>query len=196
MNKFVGDTNYEIEQDINISGNHYIFAVDKSDEYPYMVTDMEINDIFTKYTNTVASDDYIEAMLEWNTRINTALQKAQEKLSQIQEFQVLSNNDVTAINYSDNITGKIVVIKPDVFLREAQFSQNQIMLVNGGFGAEANSRGRTIFCTRISDGSHQKFYRSDVLGVIKPDNTPKWAVDKIAELNNSAIKPTNPISKR
>ena len=45
----------------------------------------------------------------------------------------------------------------------------------GGFGAQANARGRTCYCISLYDGRRTSFYRSDILGVIEPGKLPEWA---------------------
>ena len=51
----------------------------------------------------------------------------------------------------------------------------QLHLCNGGFGASPNSRGSACSCTELYSGKTSRFERSDILGVIAPENLPKWA---------------------
>ena len=60
---------------------------------------------------------------------------------------------------------------------------NKLMLCTGGFGAQANARGRTCYCISLFDGRQTSYYRSDVLGVIEPEKLPEWAKEGLAKAN-------------
>lgn len=196
----VGDTKYIIEQDICIGGNHYFFAYDKSNEYPYMVGEYQANELFGVYDNCVGHSDYLTAMSEWTKRIYDAIAKFKaEKYAAGIEPIKLSEDDVSPISYEDNIVDKIVVIKPTSLKREYQTSEHQLYFCVGGFGAEGSSRGRAVFLHSIIDDKHTRFNREDILGVIKADRVPEWAKKKvnqmIAEKGNSIISTCN-LNKR
>lgn len=187
--KKVGNTQYTIEQDINISGTHYIFAVDEKNEMPYLVCEITSNDLFERYENCVVSDEYLTAFGEWNNRMKKAIDDCKKKLSEVPEYMTLSTDDVEPLTHDMSIKNKVIVIKPDVFLREARYSQKQLHFCVGGFGAEPNSRGRAVMCDSINDDKHTRFNRMDVLGIIKEDRIPNWAKPKIAELQTTHTEP-------
>ncbi|MGM9588845.1 MAG: hypothetical protein ACI3V0_01570, partial [Faecousia sp.] len=37
-----------------------------------------------------------------------------------------------------------------------------------------HSRGSAVFCTEIYTGRQSRFERRDILGVLEPENQPKW----------------------
>ncbi|MCH5296040.1 MAG: hypothetical protein J1E85_00050 [Ruminococcus sp.] len=179
----VGDTKYVTEQDICIGGNHYFFAYDKGNEYPYMVGEYQANELFGIYDNCVGYSDYLTAMSEWSKRISDAITQFQtERKATGIEPITLSKDDVFPLSYADNIVDKIVVIKPSALRREYQTSEHQLYFCVGGFGAEGNSRGCAVFLHSIIDDRHTRFNREDILGIIKADKIPEWANDKVNEL--------------
>jgi hypothetical protein len=58
----------------------------------------------------------------------------------------------------------------------------QIVLIDGGSGARANPSSRTIYGYHLNDGARSSFYRSDVLGEVKPEHLPDWAKNKAAAI--------------
>ena len=57
-------------------------------------------------------------------------------------------------------------------------------LVTGGFGASANSRGSAVFCTNLYDGKPTRYERMDVMGEVKTECMPHWAVNKATVLKH------------
>ena len=51
----------------------------------------------------------------------------------------------------------------------------QLQLCTSGSGAYPNSRGTACYCTELYSGQRARFERSDILGVIAPEDLPKWA---------------------
>lgn len=185
-----GYGNYSIEQELNISGTRYFLAYDKKSKLPFMVGEKQLSDIVVRYDNLKVTDDYVTALDEWNKRIAEGIAELKKKRSEFSELRVLGKDDVEPVKYDMSIDKKVVVIKADCFLHESQYAQKQLYFVNGGFGAEANSRGRAIFCNSIFNGDNVRFNRQDVLGIIKADKIPEWAKERINRLqqeNNAPI---------
>lgn len=186
----IGNTSYCIEQEINLSGTYYIFAVDDNNEYPYLVGNMKKDELLERYDNCVVSNDYLVALREWNIRVQKSIEQLQERNSAFKEKTVLGNGDVEPITNDTSLKNKVVVVKSDVFLREARESRKQLRFCVGGFGAEPNSRGRAVMCDSIYGDEKCRFDRNDILGIIKTDKIPDWAKNKIAQLqaeHNSPI---------
>ena len=62
---------------------------------------------------------------------------------------------------SDNIEGKLVVIKPDFFKPEFREAKYQIVLATGGFGCEAGKLGNAVFvieCCENPENYRQERY--------------------------------------
>ena len=81
-------------------------------------------------------------------------------------------------DYGQDLTGKVVAIKAEALRPEYRRGYVQMVLVDGGFGAKANSRGSAVFCYHLNDGKHTRFERRDILGEIK--KLPDWAKERLA----------------
>lgn len=81
-------------------------------------------------------------------------------------------DDCAETGYAMPIGGKVIVIRPDVLPED---HPNQLFLCTGGFGANANPSGRSVFAVSLSTGEHCRWYRNDVVGTLKPELLPDEA---------------------
>ena len=95
------------------------------------------------------------------------------------------------ISYMDDLNDKVIVIKPEVLRREYQVSTHQVKLCTGGFGASPNSRGSAVYCTDLYSGEHSRFERRDVLGIMNPDQMPKWVQHHLEALKQKEKRKSN-----
>ena len=104
--------------------------------------------------------------------------------------------DCTPVTWEDAIENKVVVIKGNILRPEFRHANHQLMLCTGGFGAQANARGRTCYCISLFDGRQTSYYRSDVLGVIEPEKLPEWAKEGLAKANEIREQERKPPKER
>jgi len=154
----------------------------RADE-PYMVCNcrwdnpLGIND----YYDGVVTADFLEAVREYIKRIDALAQEVEAEQGAFQnERKVLTADDCIPHGLDDDLTGKLIVIRPDVLSPEYRSTNHQIKIVTGGFGASPNSRGNAVFCKDLYSGRETRFERYDVAGVIDPGKLPEWAVKKLA----------------
>ena len=145
----------------------------------YMCAFCTENGLFASYTEIMVSDDYPELARLFGERVAEQAEKTRIDLNG-PKIQGIPNEPITAdgcevIGYQHDLRGKIVVIKPEVLRPEYRRATSQLYLCDGGFGASPNSRGTACFCTQLYSGKSSYFERSDILGVIAPENLPKWA---------------------
>ena len=145
----------------------------------YMCAFCQDNDLVAKYTEIMFSDDYTELAKLFGERVAEQAEKTRIDLNG-PKIQGIPNAPITAggcevIGHQHDLRGKIVVIKPEVLRPEYRRATSQLYLCDGGFGASPNSRGTACFCTQLYSGKSSYFERSDILGVIAPENLPKWA---------------------
>ena len=76
--------------------------------------------------------------------------------------------------------------------REYQTADRQLVLVRGGFGASANARGSAVFVVNLYNGRESRFERRDVLGEVKPEHIPHWALEKAARIREREKKRHEP----
>ena len=96
------------------------------------------------------------------------------------------------VSYKDSIENKVVVVKGSILRPEFRHGNHQLMLCTGGFGAQANARGRTCCCISLYDGRKTSFYRTDFLGVMDEKKLPEWAqkgLEKAKEIHAQEKKP-------
>ena len=145
----------------------------------YMCAFCDNNGLMAGYTEVMVSDDYPELARLFGERVAEQAEKTRIDLNG-PKIQGIPNEPITAdgcevIGYQHDLRGKIVVIKPEVLRPEYRRATSQLYLCDGGFGASPNSRGTACFCTQLYSGKSSYFERSDILGVIAPENLPKWA---------------------
>lgn len=176
--RMAGD--YEIIQAVQIGAYEIVVGENMADEnnLPYMVAYYESNAIMGRYFDAVGSDDFPEILEIYGQRIVEQAQKTRAEMSK-PKIQGIDNSPITAIgctpiSHDDDLNGKVIVIKPEVLRPEYRRATSQIKLCTGGFGAYPHSRGSAVFCTEIYTGRQSRFERRDVLGMLEPENQPKW----------------------
>lgn len=171
---------YEIIQAVHIGDREIVIGQNEADEngLPYMVGYYESNAILGRYYDVIGSDDFLEIMELYGQRIMEQSQKTRAELS-TPKIQGIDNAPITAegctpISYDDDLNGKVIVIKPEVLRPEYRRATSQVKLCTGGFGASPHSRGTAVYCTEVYSGRQARFERQDILGVLEPENQPKW----------------------
>jgi hypothetical protein len=95
---------------------------------------------------------------------------------------LLTANDFIPKGMSEDLKGKVVAIRSDVFLPEYRSSKHQLYIATGGFGCAPDARGRTVFGISLYTGESERWARSDVLGVVSESAIPDWARERLAAL--------------
>ena len=190
--RMAGD--YEIIQCVQIGDCEIVVGENMADEnnLPYMAAYYESNAIMGRYFDAVGSDDFPEIMEIYGQRIMEQAQKTRAELSK-PKIQGIDNGPITAegctpISYDDDLHGKVIVIKPEVLRPEYRRATSQLKLCTGGFGAYPHSRGSAVFCTEIYTGRQSRFERRDVLGVLEPENQPKWVQHYLLVLQQNEMQ--------
>lgn len=145
----------------------------------YMCAFCQDNGLVASYTEAMVSDDYPEIVKLFGERVAEQAEKTRIELG-TPKIQGIPNAPITAddcevIGHQNDLRGKIVVIKPEALRPEYRRATCQLHLCNGGFGASPDSRGSACLCTELYSGKSSRFERTDILGVIAPENLPKWA---------------------
>lgn len=187
--RMAGD--YEIIQAVHIGDREIVVGENQADEQglPYLVAYYESNAILGRYYDAIGSDDFTEIMEIYGQRIMEQAQKTRVELF-APKVQGIDNSPITAegctpISYDDDLNGKVIVIKPESLRPEYRRATSQIKLCTGGFGAYPHSRGSAVFCTEVYTGRQSRFERRDVLGVLVPENQPKWVQHYLSVLQQA-----------
>ena len=158
---------------------------------------VETNAIFERYSGVLVSDDFAEIAKVFGQRVADAaeeiIQENERACQEVGTNEELTTNSCKSISYEDSIENKVVVIKGSILRHEFRHANHQLMLCTGGFGAQANARGRTCYCISLYDGRKTSFYRTDFLGVMDEKKLPEWAqkgLEKAKEMHAQEKKPT------
>jgi hypothetical protein len=190
--KRVIDGHYTEKFSVALAGREVFLAIDEKDDAPYLVCtarwDNPLN--MTEYFDGEVTDDYIEAMREFVDRIDTLLGNLEQERGVFLTVQpTLTSADCVPGGLDKDLTGTLVVIKPEVLSPEYRSANHQLKIVKGGFGANPNARGNAVFCADLYSGKETRFERYDIAGVIDPGKLPEWAKEKLAYLE--ALKESN-----
>ena len=150
----------------------------------YLCAYHETNELFSRYVDCMVSDDYAEIIQLFGQRMVEETRALQKEVEQLKASGVsvepITMEQCVPDDPADSLVGRVVVMRPEILRAEFQRPDCQVFLVTGGFGAQGNARGRKVFCTNLYHGRNEVFFRSDVLGTLRPECTPPWAAEKLA----------------
>lgn len=92
-----------------------------------------------------------------------------------------------------DFTNKIMVLKHQFLKDEYKTGDFQLFVCTGGVGCSPDGVGRTVRGTYLKDDDNGAFAREDFKGEAKVEFLPKWAKDKLAEMES--IKKPSVINK-
>jgi len=170
---------YEIIQALHIGEREIVFGIDEnSTDSKYMCGYCVNNGLFESYEECIGGDNYVEIVKLFAERV----QEQADLLQAINQTATIPMETITAKQcypdeYKQSIDGKVVAIKASSLRPEYQTADRQIVLVKGGFGANANSRGRAVYTINLYTGKESRWDRADILGEIK--ELPDWAKERL-----------------
>lgn len=183
---------WNVVQAIQLGDREVAFCVDRTAEWPYLVTDVTINACFgtEQYVNTVGDDDYLEAMELFLERVQGQLEqiKAQrlERQGQGVDMTPLGEEHCIPGSEGQDYTGRVVIVRSETLRSEYATPDYQLCLVTGGNGCRPDSYGQAVFAVQLFDKEHTRWNRADILGIADETKLPRWAVDRLAELREKA----------
>ena len=163
-------------------------------EEVYLCGYVETNGVFECLTDCMVSDSYAEIATFYGERIAEKSEEVQKEIEKIQR-EIGSDREIKAgsclsISAGDKLEGKVIVVRGGILRPEYKRATSQLLLCTGGFGAQANARGRTCFATRLYDGVKTQCRRDDVLGVMPEDLLPEWAKNALDPIRSEAKRET------
>lgn len=179
---------YTVLSAVNVGKKEIILASNEqsTDGEKYLCGFVERNDLFELCSECMVSDDYIEIVHLFGSRVANEAELFREQVEKLDiPVAVITEADCIPDHYTKDINGKIIAIDPKVLKPEFRRADRQLYLVTGGFGASANSRGSAVFCTNLHTGESTRYERMDIMGEVKPDCMPDWAKEKAQELSRS-----------
>ena len=185
---------YEITHAIHIGDREIVLGENPADTdgVPYMCAYCEANDIIASYYDSVGGEDYAEIVGIFGERIKEQAEITPEKLRQAcmdgEQSILVTEKDCTLITSEDDLNNQVVVIRADVLRPEYRSARYQLRLCTGGFGASPHSRGSACYCKDLVTGKNSRFERRDILGVMEPDELPRWALAGLAAIEQAEKK--------
>lgn len=191
--RMIADTGYEVKNAIHI-GDYEVLVAENMKEPEgnhYLVASYKDDGFIGEYSQCMYSSDYLEIMKEFTNRLNQQIEKVVSEFEKSGfQSEIITAEQCYKNDYSQSIDGKVVAIKAEVLRSEYRRGDMQLVLVNGGNGANANPYGNAVFCYHLNDGRHTRFERYDVLGIIK--ELPTWAIKRLAIIKAEQESKTPP----
>ena len=172
--------NFEIIHALQIGAREVVVGV--SPEQEFMCCFCTQDGMREYYAEAMASDDYLEIMELYADRLKgqVAALQAQRKTLHI-PLELLGREHCFPLNDSDDITGKVVAVKPSSLRYEYQRADCQLILVTNGSGARGYSRGTSVYGVNVFTGRRDgRWERRDVMGEVRPECMPQWAKDHLS----------------
>ena len=169
---------YTVLSAVDVGEKEIILASNEqsTDGEKYLCGFVERNDLFELCSECMVSDDYIEIVHLFGSRVANEAELFREQVEKLDiPVAVITEADCIPDHYTKDINGKIIAIDPKVLKPEFRRTDRQLYLVTGGFGASANSRGSAVFCTNLHTGESTRYERMDIMGEVKPECMPDWA---------------------
>lgn len=179
--------NYEITQALRIGDREVVFGIDPASDQPYFCAlyhkIFEIIRFRERYEVCFVSDNFVDVAEQFAAYVQEQCQKVREEWAKVTVPRIrITEGMCIPHDYGQDLTGKVVAIKPSALRPEYRSADHQLVLVDGGSGAAANSYGTTCFCVNLYTGESVRWRRYDVLGEVKPECLPDWAERRAAEI--------------
>ena len=171
--------NFEIIHSIQIGARELVVGV--SPELEFMCCFCTQDDIAEYYSEAMSSNDYLEIMELYADRLKgqIAAVQAQRKTLHI-PLDMLGREHCFPLLDGDDITNKVVAVRPTSLRYEYQRADCQLILVTGGSGARSNPRGTAVYGVNVFTGRRSgRWRRGDILGEVRPECLPQWAKDHL-----------------
>lgn len=170
---------FEIIHSLQIGARELVVGV--SPEQEFMCCFCTRDSMREYYTEAMGSDDYLEIMELYADRLKgqVAAMQAQRKTLHI-PLDVLGEEHCFPLLDSDDITGKVVAVKPSAMRYEYRRADCQLILVTNGSGALGYSRGTSVYGINVFTGRRDgRWTRMDIMGEVRPEHLPQWAKDRL-----------------
>jgi len=141
----------------------------------------------------VITGDFLEAMREFVTRIDSFLKTLESERSESGlPLQTLTGEHCVKGSQNADWEGKLIIVMPDILSPEYRSAEHQLALCTGGFEAKAEASGRAVYIEELYSGKKCRYNRSQIAGIADPSKLPEWAKTKLAALNGENEKPQKP----
>lgn len=186
---------YEIIHAMQVGPREIVVGVNAAQEY--LCGYCTENALLRNCTENVLSHDYLEIMAIFAQRLNGQIEaaKAERKTVHV-PLAPLSVEMCLPLDDSIPLVEKVVAIKSESLRYEYRRIDRQLLLVTGGFGANPNARGTSVYGINLFTGrSSAGWQRSDIMGEVRPEHIPEWAHRRLQTLEREKALNTLPKKK-
>lgn len=176
---------YEVINSVHIGDREIVLGENMNDKdgLHYMVSNVYRTEFYESYRDAYICEDFVKIAAIFADRVKEQVESVREELAKENApLQVITDDMCNKDVFSENMEGKILVVKPEVLRPEYRTASHQIIRCTGGNGASPTARGRAVFCDVCFSGSRTRFDRTDILGELKIDKYPEWLSDKLKML--------------
>lgn len=125
--------------------------------------------------------EYCDVLEYYHIQMTEEIKKLKREIAN-EPKGIINRDDCYSIYDYETLKGKIVVLDQDVLLKEYQRSSHQLYLADGGFGCLPKGNGNAIYAYNLYTGKETRIEKYNVIGVIKEDKMPEWAIQKLDKL--------------
>jgi len=183
---------YEEISAVQINRRLVFFGENKTAENQYMVAELTWDNPFGVMESqwTGITNDYVEAvdkfayLTQYNIDVVKSDFEVRKSLYGVEPL-TLTVADCVPNGLDEDLTGKLIIIKPEILSPEYRRADYQLRVCTGGFGASPTSFGSAVFCTQLFIGKDSRFEKQDVLGVADIEKLPQWAKDRLSEYHSN-----------
>ena len=164
--------NFEVIHSLQIGAREVVVGV--SPEQEFMCCFCTQDGMNEYYAEAMASDDYLEIMELYTDRLKgqVAALQAQRNTLHI-PLNLLNSEQCFPLNDNDDITGKVVAVKPSSLRYEYRRADCQLILVTNGSGARGYSRGTSVYGPGDTGTDHGGAGRGTHFDKLRPCVRPK-----------------------
>lgn len=178
-NRFAGG--YRIINSIHIGDKELLLGenMEEKDGYFYMTCFSEKNDLFERFSEVLAGNNFLEIAGIFSKRLDGQIRKTveEEKARNLPEGIITPDMCIDISNRDFN--NEVIVIKAEVLRPEYRTAAHQVLYCTGGSGARLNAYGRSVFCEYLQTGEHVRYDRLAVQGILKPEHYPDWVKESV-----------------
>lgn len=189
--------NYEILYSMHIGDKEIVMGEDPEADNGqiYFVGNCERNELFERFDNCFVSNDFLELAEIFSKRLQEQVQKLKAEREKTGQIEVVTKDMCCPGSGKENYKDKVVVINPSVLRPEYRNAAHQLYLATNGNGLTPKALGTGVFCTNLYTGKRTCFRRYDIAGIIKPENLPSWAKERLNHIKKIENIPQKEKSK-
>ena len=178
MDEKINIEGYEEIFKFQLAGQLVVLAENAKADKPFLVCCVSWNSGFGSeiYYDDFVTSDYLEAVRKF-IKQEAVLLDALDLRRDLSSLPVrpLTAEDSIPFSMYDDITGKVVVIKPEALRPECRSAEYQLGVCAEGVGRGPESVGAAVWIDNIFSGEPNSFRRSDIAGIADPTRVPDWA---------------------